>query len=171
MARDWKRLRKWMSSDPKCECCDKKKLKSEIDTIIQTAQAVYKSRSTMEGCISISNRLAAALRKAFPRATPAPGLDRGTVQGAMVFKTTTRRTWWRFETDCYVITTVARWSGPFRHQAVLFMPKCHKNPWDWYGSTVIDLWWGVSGVWEDWDDWSGGKGSRDKTCGRVRHGF
>lgn len=172
MAYDWKSLRRWLARDPECKCCDNKKLTSEIDTIIKTAKAVSKARSTAEGCISISNRLAAALRKAFPRATPAIGLDRGTAPGAFGFWTTVTRTWWEFETDCYRITTVAWWSGPFRHQAVLRMPKCYKgDEYRWWGSTVIDLYWAESGVWRPWHKWAGGKGAIDKSCGRVRHGF
>lgn len=167
MAYDWKSLERWLLADLECKCCDNKTLKAEVQAIISAAKSAYRSRSSGEGCISCSLRLMRALMVALPKATVASG----TVRGANVFRTTTTRTWIRIETDCYVIEPVARWSWFFRHQAVAFFPKCNPDPYNWWGSTVIDIWWGVSGVWRSWHNWAGGAGEVGRTAGRVRDKF
>lgn len=165
---DWPSLERWLKNDPTCECCDSAKLNSEISKILAAAKHVYSTRSWFEGCISISMRLMWQLAAAFPKAKK---VVRSRKCPGPFFRRVTR-TWFVITTDCYTIELVARWTGPFRHQAVLLMPRCYRgDPFWWFGSTVIDLYWRYTGYWRPWFLWAGGSGRINKTVGRVRDCF
>ncbi len=164
---EWKNLEQWMKADPTCEACPKAARDAEIKNILAAAKSTYKTRTTCEGCISISTRLITNISLKIPGATVASGMATGALPAGL----TTTRLWMEVDTPCYKFELVARWTLEFRHQAVLCLPKCKPNAYDWFGSTVIDPWWLVVGKWRPWHRWARGKNQVDVTCGRVKDGF
>lgn len=171
-------LQRWLLRDPRCKDCDEATHRAEVEIIVAAARRTADKTTFWGGCTGSSlyfiGRLAAQMRGARVSSgvidAPGPALP------PFGYRIRYRRTWMTLVTRCYEITLVGKWVSPFRYQATLIMPRCHRDPFKWNGSTVVDLYNPFHTPWRPWLDWAGGvqrvgRRSGNARVGRIESGY